>query len=99
VIVLCQTTDPVTVRAVDYTIECRENAESYRLLTTITHPGQASAQDLAIAYAQRWEIENTFDELKTHQRRRKMPKWHVKRSHHATWPQPAGPPTATILSL
>lgn len=24
--------------------------------------------ELAAAYAQRWEIENTFDELKTHQR-------------------------------
>jgi IS4 transposase len=27
-----------------------------------------SAVDLAAAYAQRWEIELTFDELKTHQR-------------------------------
>jgi hypothetical protein len=31
-------------------------------------PEQADATDLATAYAQRWEIENTFDELKTHQR-------------------------------
>jgi len=30
--------------------------------------------------------------------KRKMPKWHVKRAHHADWPQPAGPPQATILS-
>lgn len=31
-------------------------------------PEEATAEDLALAYAQRWEIENTFDELKTHQR-------------------------------
>jgi hypothetical protein len=31
--------------------------------------------------------------------KRKMPKWHVKRSRHNDWPQPTGPPTATILSI
>lgn len=47
----------------------RDNAETYRLLTTITEtPDQATAEELALAYAERWEIENTFDELKTHQR-------------------------------
>jgi hypothetical protein len=62
-------TEPVTVRVIDYTLDDgRENPEQYRLLTTILDPGQASAQDLAAAYAERWEIENTFDELKTHQR-------------------------------
>ena len=30
--------------------------------------------------------------------KRKMPKWHVKRSWHAEWIQPAGPPMATIRS-
>jgi hypothetical protein len=30
--------------------------------------------------------------------KRKMPKWHVKRSWHANWPQPTGPPRATIRS-
>ena len=24
--------------------------------------------------------------------KRKMPKWHVKRAHHAAWPQPQHPP-------
>ena len=62
-------TDPITVRVIDYTIDDgRENAETYRLLTTILDPDQASAEELAAAYAQRWEIENTIDELKTHQR-------------------------------
>jgi hypothetical protein len=28
--------------------------------------------------------------------KRKMPKWHVKRARHHDWPQPTGPPTATI---
>jgi hypothetical protein len=26
-----------------------------------------------------------------------MPKWHVRRARHATWPQPTGPPATTIL--
>lgn len=61
--------EPITVRVIDYTIDDgRENAESYRLFTTILDPSEASATDLAAAYVQRWEIELTFDELKTHQR-------------------------------
>jgi hypothetical protein len=28
--------------------------------------------------------------------KRKYSKWHVKRAHHADWPQPNGPPTPTI---
>lgn len=64
-----KTTEPMTVRVVDYTIDDgRENPESYRLFTTILDPGEASAEQLALTYAQRWEIENTLDELKTHQR-------------------------------
>lgn len=43
-------------------------AATYRLFTTMLDPEQAPAVDLAAAYAQRWEIENAFDELKTHQR-------------------------------
>ena len=60
---------PLIVRIIDYTIDDgRENPEQYRLLTTILDPSAASAEDLAVVYAQRWEIESTFDELKTHQR-------------------------------
>lgn len=60
---------PLTVRVIDYTLEDgRDNPEQYRLLTTILDPAEAPAHDLALAYAARWEIENTFDELKTHQR-------------------------------
>ncbi len=62
-------TEPSMVRVIEYTLDDgREHPEQYRLLTTILDPDQASAHDLALAYAQRWEIENTFDELKTHQR-------------------------------
>jgi hypothetical protein len=28
--------------------------------------------------------------------KRKMPKWHVKRGHHAAWPQPQHPPDYLI---
>ncbi|MDO1486980.1 IS4 family transposase [Rhodococcus rhodochrous] len=60
---------PLTVRVIEYALDDgRENPEQYRLLTTILDPEQATATDLAFAYAQRWEVENTFDELKTHQR-------------------------------
>ena len=61
--------DGIVVRVIDYTIDDgRQNDNVYRLITTILDPGQASAEDLALAYAQRWEIETTFDELKSHQR-------------------------------
>ena len=61
--------EPMLVRVVDFTIDDgRENPTAYRLFTTLTDPEEVSAVDLAAAYAQRWEVELTFDELKTHQR-------------------------------
>jgi hypothetical protein len=61
--------EPILVRVIDYTIDDgRENPTAYRLFTTLTDPDEVSATDLAAAYTQRWEIELTFDELKTHQR-------------------------------
>lgn len=61
--------EPMLVRVIDYTLDDgRENPTSYRLFTTVLDPGEASATDLAAAYTQRWEVELTFDELKTHQR-------------------------------
>lgn len=60
---------PVRVRVIEYTIEDgRDPSGPYRLLTTILDPQEAPAGELAAAYAQRWEIESAFDELKTHQR-------------------------------
>jgi hypothetical protein len=61
--------EPMLVRVIDYTIDDgRENIDTYRLFTTLLDPAEVSAVDLAAAYTQRWEIELTFDELKTHQR-------------------------------
>ena len=65
--------EPLLVRVIDYRIEDgredgRENDTTYRLFTTVLDPAEAPAAELAAAYAQRWEIELAFDELKTHQR-------------------------------
>ena len=40
----------------------------YRLITTILDHKQAPAKELAALYHERWEIETTLDELKTHLR-------------------------------
>ena len=60
---------PLRIRVIDYQLDDgRLNDTTYRLFTTLLDPVEATAIDLAVAYAQRWEIESTFDELKTHQR-------------------------------
>ena len=60
---------PVRVRVISYTIEDgRDPTGPYRLITTLLDHQEAPATQLAAAYAQRWEIETSFDELKTHQR-------------------------------
>jgi len=57
------------IRVIDYEIDDgRDNDTSYRLFTTLLDPVEAPAEDLAVAYGERWEIESSFDELKTHQR-------------------------------
>jgi len=61
--------DGLTIRVIDYRIDDgRTNDETYRLFTTILDPQDVSAPVLAATYAERWEIEIAFDELKTHQR-------------------------------
>ena len=61
--------EPLTIRVIDYRVDDgRPNDETYRLFTTLVDPEVAAAEELALAYAQRWEIEAVFDELKTHQR-------------------------------
>lgn len=61
---------PIHVRVIDYTLDDGRDQEpvTYRLFTTLLDAHEAPAAELALAYAQRWEIENAFDELKTHQR-------------------------------
>ena len=61
-------TDPIRVRVIEYTVSTGTTSSEFRLITTILDPHAASAEDLADAYAKRWEIESCFDELKTHQR-------------------------------
>ncbi|MDH4280913.1 MAG: IS4 family transposase [Acidimicrobiia bacterium] len=60
----------VVVRVVEYHIDDGrgEPLGPFRLFTTMVDPTEVTASELATAYAQRWEIESTFDELKTHQR-------------------------------
>jgi Transposase DDE domain len=59
----------LVVRVVEYTLDDgRANDNVYQLITTILDPDDVSAEDLALVYEQRWEIENVLDELKTHQR-------------------------------
>jgi hypothetical protein len=61
------------VRVIDYRLEGIADAEPiYRLATTILDSTQAPATELAALYHQRWEIENAFDELKTHLRGARM---------------------------
>lgn len=65
--------EPMLARIIDYTLDDgRDNPTVYRLVTTLLDPAEAPAADLAAAYAQRWEIESVFDELKTHQRGSKV---------------------------
>ncbi len=61
---------PLRVRVIDYDMDTAHEPDRgpYRLFTTLIDPGTAPAEELAAAYHRRWEIENVFDELKTHQR-------------------------------
>jgi hypothetical protein len=62
-------TKGVRVRAIEYRLEGVADAEPlYRLVTTILDPSRAPAADLAALYHERWEIEGTLAELKTHLR-------------------------------
>lgn len=60
-------TNALQVRVIEYQLEGVADAEPiYRLVTTILDPQKAPAEELAALYQERWEIENAFDELKTH---------------------------------
>jgi hypothetical protein len=59
----------IQVRVIDYRLKNVKGAEGiYRLITTILDYEKAPAQELAALYHERWEIEITLDELKTHLR-------------------------------
>jgi hypothetical protein len=69
----------VPVRVLDYTLKDdvgnlvtpEGKDEHYRLITTILDPDAAPASDLGALYHERWEVENAFNEFKTHLRGRK----------------------------
>ena len=63
--------DPTVVRVIEYTLDdpgLPQHPAPYRLITTILDHEAAPATELAALYNERWEIETTLDELKTHQR-------------------------------
>ncbi|MFB7696969.1 IS4 family transposase [Streptomyces sp. NPDC056081] len=64
--------DPVRVRVIEYTLGREDDGTVYRLITTVCNPQEASAADLAGLCHQRWEIENTLNEIKTHQGGRQL---------------------------
>ena len=64
----------IPVRVIDYTLPDQPGDQpgqpsvqpSYRLMTTLLDPTLAPALELAALYQQRWQVEQVFDELKTH---------------------------------
>ena len=57
----------ITVRVIEYAMPGLPDGQPrYRLLTTLLDPQQAPALELAALYHQRWQVEEVFDELKTH---------------------------------
>lgn len=60
---------PIQVRVIEYTIEHPERPEAqirYRLITSLLEAEKFPAHLLSREYHQRWEVENTIDELKVH---------------------------------
>ena len=60
---------PILIRVIVYTIEHPDKPEeqlTYRLITSLLDIEKFPAELLAREYHQRWEVENTIDELKTH---------------------------------
>jgi Transposase DDE domain/Insertion element 4 transposase N-terminal len=60
----------VRVRVVEYRLS--GSTELYRLITTLLDPAAAPAEELAALYHERWQIEGTRAEFKTHWRGARM---------------------------
>ncbi|MDV9203162.1 transposase, partial [Streptomyces sp. Wh19] len=58
--------DPAQVRVIEYALDPGGEGAVHRLDTTLLDPATAPAVELAALYAERWEIETTLDEIKTH---------------------------------
>ena len=63
----------IQVRVIEYTIDADGEQKTYRLITSLMDIALFPALLLAAEYHQRWDIENTIDELKTHLLGRKTP--------------------------
>lgn len=63
----------IRVRIIEYTIDTDQESKTYRLITSLMDIVTFPALLLAAEYHQRWEIESTIDELKTHLVGRKTP--------------------------
>jgi hypothetical protein len=73
--------DGARVRVIEYRFDdpgVSDPEQRYRLLCTILDPEDAPADELGALYHERWELENTLDELKVHQRGARV----VLRSKH-----------------
>ncbi len=64
---------PIMVRVIEYTIDTDKEQQIYRLITSLTDTALFPAVLLAKEYHQRWQVENTIDELKVHLNGRKTP--------------------------
>jgi hypothetical protein len=64
---------PIPVRVIEYIIEEKGEEKTYRLMTDLMDITAFRALLLAQEYHQRWEVENTLDEFKTHLNGRKTP--------------------------
>lgn len=76
---------PIIVRVIQYTIEHPVNPNSeltYRLITSLLDIEKFLAELLAREYHQRWEVENTIDELKIHLVGRKT---HIRSQKLGVW--------------
>ena len=65
---------PIQLRVIEYTIENLDDPKAeirYRLITSLLDAKKFPANLLAAEYHQRWEVENTIDELKVHLSERK----------------------------
>jgi hypothetical protein len=67
----------IVVRVIRYTLDDPQrtgHGEEQRLLTTLTSAAMAPAKEVVLLYHERWEIELTVDEVKTHQDPRRAEK-------------------------
>ena len=63
----------IQIRVIEYVMDSDTEPKTYRLITSLIDIAVFPASLLATEYHQRWEIENTIDELKTHLNGRKTP--------------------------